>query len=894
MPTVLKLSANAEQFIKEMERASGALGKFTARMNLDMAKAYSKVDQVSSQMERGFGRISNSLKSFSVAGFFGITVPLGLAARFGSEAFAQYDGLKKALSTLEPTLAGVNTRLEALRVIAKEPGIGFQEAIQGEVRLRSVGLSVKETTGILREFANAVATTGGGKTQLNEITYQMGQMAAKGKVLSQDLRPIIEAAPAVSKALQKLFGTVSSEEISNQLTAKGQNSKDFIRQIVAELEKAPRVTGGWRTQLDNTADSIFVMSSRIFEATDKLYNLQGGLSAITTSLESGVSSFLGMSEGMQKLTLGVVGFIAVAPLAAYAVAKLIDVFTGLTSKLLTTRGAIGAATVALTFMIGVYAQHSAQIKEFTEQTKSLNEVRADAVAKTNQETTKMASLVSAIKETKVGSEEYLELKRQILSIAPSFNKFLTDTTANFKGLAAAAKSYADNLINVAEADELVAKISKNTSTIEKLDKDPNGSASILDSFVEGTTSVLTVGVPSIAKSLVVPQFLDSNFSAIKRAVNESIKDYNDRLKSLAEDRKYQLELANIRYRKQLEDVSKKIVTAPINAPTSTPKNPNKDKTTEQAEQAEKKQKKVLDDRIAAAKELRQKQEELRAEVLSQLGEGELGAATKGVAKSIIDDINKLTELDSAMSKLRIKVIKNRTGTLTEIQSLEGSISGLEDRMAKRLEDLTESADKKIAKGLQKDKKDRDKKIAELEKDKADKERDIEDLRAEQERLLNTAAADVASGFIAQLTNEESQGFKKALKRQLAALGDYAVQLGLKYAVIIKLQKALFAGNPTLGQAYALIAGGVALKAASSSIQINRLARGGVTSNPIFTILGDNPSGKEMALPFERNQEFASDIAKFLGGNSTESPQQLVATVTGKQIDMVLTRYKNGN
>nr|GFD31026.1 hypothetical protein [Tanacetum cinerariifolium] len=106
-------------------------------------------------------------------------------------------------------------RLKELEVIAKAPGIGFEQAVQGDIRLRAVGISATH--------------------EFDRVTTQLAQLSAKGKVLSQDLRPIIEAAPAVSQALLKLYGTIDSESISASLTKQGKSSQDFIAILTDEL-----------------------------------------------------------------------------------------------------------------------------------------------------------------------------------------------------------------------------------------------------------------------------------------------------------------------------------------------------------------------------------------------------------------------------------------------------------------------------------------------------------------------------------------------------------------------------------------------------------------------------------------------------------------------------------
>jgi hypothetical protein len=52
---------------------------------------------------------------------------------------------------------------------------------------------------------------------------------------------------------------------------------------------------------------------------------------------------------------------------------------------------------------------------------------------------------------------------------------------------------------------------------------------------------------------------------------------------------------------------------------------------------------------------------------------------------------------------------------------------------------------------------------------------------------------------------------------------------------------------------------------ASRISVPKFAEGGMATNPTLAMIGDNKSGKEMVLPFERTGEFANMIASKMGG-----------------------------
>jgi tape measure domain-containing protein len=166
------------------------------------------------------------------------------------ESYAPYDGLVRGLKTLEGTAPATMRRLEQLREISRAPGLGFEEVVRGDIRLRSAGLSADLSTRSLSAFGNALALVGSGGAELQGVLLALTQIHSKGVVSAEEINQIAERLPQIRTAMLGAFGTASTEAIQKM----GVSSEEFISRIVAELEKLPRVTGGARTVLENYKD----------------------------------------------------------------------------------------------------------------------------------------------------------------------------------------------------------------------------------------------------------------------------------------------------------------------------------------------------------------------------------------------------------------------------------------------------------------------------------------------------------------------------------------------------------------------------------------------------------------------------------------------------------------
>lgn len=220
-------------------------------------------------LEQSLGRIGGSLRnlglgltSLGASITVGLSAPLTALGVLSARNAVTLDSLQRGLTAITGSADEAGRQLARLTNIAKLPGIGFQEAIQGSIRLQAVGFSAGVAERALIQFSNAVALTGGGREELARITVQLGQLSAKGKVLAQDLKPIIEAGPAVGRALLQAFGTVNSEDIQ----ALGLSSQQFIDTLLTQLEKLPRAAAGLRNTFDNFSDAVFRASSAIGNA----------------------------------------------------------------------------------------------------------------------------------------------------------------------------------------------------------------------------------------------------------------------------------------------------------------------------------------------------------------------------------------------------------------------------------------------------------------------------------------------------------------------------------------------------------------------------------------------------------------------------------------------------
>lgn len=216
-----------------------------------------------STAERRTFRFGHQMRSIGRGISLGLTAPLTAAGGVAVSAAVEFDRLRRGLETSTGSIEAANRQLAELERIARQPGLGLRQAIAGAVNLNTVLAqlpnSTRLSTRLLEQFGNAIALTGGRAADLDRVTIQLAQMAAAGKVLTQDLRPIIQTAPAVATALRNAFGTISAEEIE----ALGLSTEEFFNRLLAGLESLPRAAANAGTKWDNFTDRLWRTRARI-------------------------------------------------------------------------------------------------------------------------------------------------------------------------------------------------------------------------------------------------------------------------------------------------------------------------------------------------------------------------------------------------------------------------------------------------------------------------------------------------------------------------------------------------------------------------------------------------------------------------------------------------------
>ena len=352
-----------------------AIGKLLLKLGIDTTN----LDKELGKVEKSMAKFGNTMKNVGSNLTTSLTLPIiGLGAA-SLKAFAEMEKLEKGMTAIMGSSQLAKDEIVKLREVAKLPGLGLKEAVQGSVNLQAVGLSAEEARGTLMGFGKALAATGKGKFELEAIQYQMTQMISKNKILAEDYKVIQSNLPLMGEGLKAAFGTSNIDLIRET----GISAKDFLLQLSRGLELLPQtqnVTGGLANSFENLSDNIFISLNELGKTINETLKLEVVFDNISKKIEELVERFKKLTPEQQA---NIVQFALIAAAIGPVILIIGQFATSITSIITLTRtliplftvmtGGVGLLVLAIGSLVAYYASTDEGQKSLSKTGKLLSE-----------------------------------------------------------------------------------------------------------------------------------------------------------------------------------------------------------------------------------------------------------------------------------------------------------------------------------------------------------------------------------------------------------------------------------------------------------------------------------------------------------------------------------------
>lgn len=366
--------------------------KLTAILSARVESFVSGINQAANRLQ-SFGEQANNIgERISKS----VTLPLSILGGASLKASADLEALKLGLQTTMGSAQAANAELVKLNEVAKMPGLGFKQVVEGSVQLQAAGFSADMARRSMIGFGNALASSGKGKAELDGINLALTQMASSPKVLQEEINQIRERLPQFTTLMLQAFGTARSEDIQKM----GISGKQFVERMVVELEKLPKATVGLKAAWENSMDSLNQSSARLGDILARNFNVAGVMGSLVDMVDRLTTSFAALSPTTQTAIITVTTLVAsIGPLSMAFGALTTTVIPALKAAFISLNSTMGLIGLAVAGVITVYAS----LKASTDGVAVATSIKNKALAEAKRQ----------LKGTKEGTTEYADALRRL-------------------------------------------------------------------------------------------------------------------------------------------------------------------------------------------------------------------------------------------------------------------------------------------------------------------------------------------------------------------------------------------------------------------------------------------------------------------------------------------------
>lgn len=277
------------------------LGEMLVRLSVDTKTWKRNL----SKMERDWRRTGRQLHLSGMQLTRSVTLPiLGIGAA-AIKSFADFERLEVALTQTVGSASQAKVELQQIAEIAKQPGIGYEQALQAATSLRAMGESAEFTQSTLSGFAKAVALSGGTAENFQSVLVQMRQTLATGLIDRQSFKIIQEQLPKGLEVMREKFGSTNIELIRASYSA-----REFWEIMIDGMNALPQPTETTANALNNFYTSLKKSMSQLGGAIVESTGFNEILNTVSRSIDTATRRFENMSKSQQQATLITAGFAA--------------------------------------------------------------------------------------------------------------------------------------------------------------------------------------------------------------------------------------------------------------------------------------------------------------------------------------------------------------------------------------------------------------------------------------------------------------------------------------------------------------------------------------------------------------------------------------------------------
>lgn len=337
------------------------IASLLVKIGADTGDLRKELNATKRQIKGAFGSDFMAVSSKAAGALVGIGVALAGVGVAAVKTAAGYQNTQIALTNMLGSAEKANAYLKEMQSFAAKTPFSFNDVAQASQKFLAFGFNVEQIIPTLTAVGDAAAGVGAGSDGVNRLTVALGQIAAKGKLASQEMMQVTELGIPAWQMLADAMGT-SIAEAQEQVTKGAVNSQVALEALVTGMEtkyaglmeqQSKGIGGSWSALMDGIEQSAAQIGLKIADAF-KLPDMFSGIGD-TLSNFAAVVQTSGISEAFRTMIPPSVGVAIVAFGTALTMVAIPAIGLAVTSLLAFAAPLVAAVAAFAPFISGATA-----------------------------------------------------------------------------------------------------------------------------------------------------------------------------------------------------------------------------------------------------------------------------------------------------------------------------------------------------------------------------------------------------------------------------------------------------------------------------------------------------------------------------------------------------------
>lgn len=327
------------------------VAELLVKIGADTSDLKKEINATKRQLKTAFGSDGLALSSGAVKALEGLGVALVGLGAYSVKAAGELENVKVAMTNMLGSADKAKNFIKELQEFASHTPFEFNDVTKASQKFLAFGFTVEQIIPTLTAVGDAAAGVGAGKEGVDRLTLALGQIAAKGKLSSEEMKQLTELGiPAWQMLADVLKTDVGTAQ--DMVTKRMIDSKTALDALVGGMEEryggmmaeqSKTILGAWSNLMDGigqVASNLGMVIADSLNITDIFSSIGEWLSEFARAIEEN-----GIGEAISK---------CIPPEVELAV---IALGTALVSIAIPALYAAGAAAIAMVapFVAGIGA-----------------------------------------------------------------------------------------------------------------------------------------------------------------------------------------------------------------------------------------------------------------------------------------------------------------------------------------------------------------------------------------------------------------------------------------------------------------------------------------------------------------------------------------------------------